>query len=239
MAAASAPAKPAAPTTATLWLGTQPPPDLAQRRLDGGPPRGHLLVGERAVGSAELEAKGQGAVALSHLLAGVDVEHTRASEQLTAAGADGRLHRGGAQAERGYHGDVLEHRRVGHHVLEGRDVTRGLIERIHVQLEHRGTLQVPRAGNQRMQLADPPDVRSPGYDPPAAPRVKERLGMALYLVRHPCRAEQSIHKGARGEEVGGRGLAPPRGRQGLREQAADVVALPCRGCTLRTPRGCV
>src|SRR5579862_6573985 len=53
--AAIAPAYPLAPTTATL--GTDRPPDRGERADDAFTDRGDLLVGERAVGSAELEVQ--------------------------------------------------------------------------------------------------------------------------------------------------------------------------------------
>src|SRR5918995_1747091 len=72
--AAIAPAYPLAPSTATL--GTQLAPDLvAQRGDDLLASLGDLLVGERAVGGAELEPHRQRDAALADLRAVVDVEH--------------------------------------------------------------------------------------------------------------------------------------------------------------------
>src|SRR4051812_44516552 len=71
-AAHSAPAKPAAPRTATL--GTEPPSDLRKGGLDRAPLREHVVVGERALGRAELEPQGERLVARLHLLAAVHVE---------------------------------------------------------------------------------------------------------------------------------------------------------------------
>src|SRR5215211_9454490 len=71
----SAPAKPAAPRTATRVLATQPPADvLLQRALDRLAAPGHVLVAERAVVSPELEAQRQRLLPRADLLAAVDVE---------------------------------------------------------------------------------------------------------------------------------------------------------------------
>src|SRR3954452_6326280 len=71
-AAQSAPANPAAPSTATL--GTQPPPDLRQRRLDRVALGEHVVVGEGSVGRAELEPQGERLAPRLDLLAAVHVE---------------------------------------------------------------------------------------------------------------------------------------------------------------------
>src|SRR5690349_20732974 len=70
--AQSAPANPAAPRTATLC--TQPPAKVSERGLDRPPFGDHVLVGQRALGRAELEPQRERLLALAHLLAVVDVE---------------------------------------------------------------------------------------------------------------------------------------------------------------------
>src|SRR5215218_7868344 len=85
--AAIAPAYPLAPSTATL--GTQLAPDLvAQRREDLLAPLGDLLVGERAVGGAELEPHRERGAALADLRAAVHVEHLRAAQERSPGAAD-------------------------------------------------------------------------------------------------------------------------------------------------------
>src|SRR5918992_2876053 len=93
--AATAPAYPLAPSTATL--ATQLPSDLlAQRGDDLRAPLRDVLVGERAVGRAELEPDRQRGAALADLRAAVDVEDLGASQQRAAGRADRLEHaRGG------------------------------------------------------------------------------------------------------------------------------------------------
>src|SRR5207244_4809170 len=93
IAAQSAPANPEAPRTATLC--TKPPPDRLELALDLGPRGGHLLVGEGALGRAELEPQRERLVARSHLLAVVNVEEVDPVEQISRARPRCRLHRGG------------------------------------------------------------------------------------------------------------------------------------------------
>src|SRR5919206_1520055 len=87
--AASAPANPDAPTTATLC--TEPPPDRAQVVLDRRTQRGHVGVRERAVRRAEREPQRERLLAAAHLLAAVDVEQPRLGQELAAAGPDRAL----------------------------------------------------------------------------------------------------------------------------------------------------
>src|SRR5215213_3525877 len=72
----SAPAKPAAPRTATRVLSaTQPPSDLLlEVRLDGGSARGHVLVGQRPVVGPEREPQRERLAVAADLLAAVDIE---------------------------------------------------------------------------------------------------------------------------------------------------------------------
>src|SRR5690348_9058072 len=114
MAAASAPANPAAPRTATLC--TEPSADLRELRLDGLPERSHVLVGEGPLGRAELEAKRKRAVALADLLAAVEVEHAHRVEQLAAALAHRLLDPRGREVLGCHHGNVLDDGGVGRHV---------------------------------------------------------------------------------------------------------------------------
>src|SRR4051812_2512340 len=90
MAAPTAPPKPAAPMTATLC--TEGPADLLQLALDRAAQLGHLVVGEGAVGSPELEPQCQRLALLSHLLAAVEVEQLHVRQQLAPARTHGALH---------------------------------------------------------------------------------------------------------------------------------------------------
>src|SRR5215208_4834469 len=81
----SAPAKPAAPRTATRVSATQLPAQLLlQQLLDRRAPLGHVLVGECAVVGAELEPKRQRLVAPAHLLAAVHVEDADVAQEVAA-----------------------------------------------------------------------------------------------------------------------------------------------------------
>src|SRR5436190_15947587 len=107
MCAASAPANPDAPTTATLC--TEPPPERLEARLDRRAQARHLLVGEGPVGRAELEPERERLLALADLLAAVDVEQACLREELAAADLHRGLHLGGRHLLRDHHRDVLEH----------------------------------------------------------------------------------------------------------------------------------
>src|SRR3954470_13802714 len=114
IAAASAPANPAAPSTATLC--TEGTAELGELGLDRDARAGHVLVGERAFGRAELDAHCQRLAALAHLLAAVDVEELRAVEQGAAARANG-IDDGGREHVGVYdHGEVLDDCRECRHV---------------------------------------------------------------------------------------------------------------------------
>src|SRR4051812_22744032 len=85
IAAASAPANPAAPRTAILC--TERAADLLERGLDRCPSGDHVLVGQRALRRAELEPERERLPPLADLLAAVDVEQLDAVEQLARTGA--------------------------------------------------------------------------------------------------------------------------------------------------------
>src|SRR3712207_1309144 len=90
----SAPANPAAPSTATR-LGTQPPPDLApEPRLDRGAAPGDVLIGQRPVVGAELEPQCERLVPGADLLAPVDVEDPDPAQQVAGRRAHDLLDRG-------------------------------------------------------------------------------------------------------------------------------------------------
>src|SRR4051794_24459352 len=72
IAAVSAPANPAAPSTATLC--TQRPADFLERGFDLGPDADNVLIGQRPLGRPELQAERQRLPSLTHLLTAVDVE---------------------------------------------------------------------------------------------------------------------------------------------------------------------
>src|SRR4051794_18806804 len=88
--AQSAPAKPAAPSTATLGpnsplLTTQAPADLfLELLLDRGAALGDIGVRERPVVGAELEPQRERLLVVADLLAAVDVEHARIAQELAA-----------------------------------------------------------------------------------------------------------------------------------------------------------
>src|SRR5687768_8098259 len=127
MAAASAPAKPEAPTTQARASGspdrccervvapgstllTQRPPGLVRDRVpDLLAPFRHLGIGEGPLGRPELEPQRHGLAALLELLTAIDVEHAHRA-QLVAAGAGDRVdHR------LRLHGLVHNHRDVLYH----------------------------------------------------------------------------------------------------------------------------
>ena len=73
------------PATSTRPHSRSDPPISAQRGLDRLTPLGDLRVGERAIGSAELEPQREALSPLTHLLAAIEVEDRRAAQQLAAA----------------------------------------------------------------------------------------------------------------------------------------------------------
>src|SRR5918994_3041662 len=121
----SAPAKPAAPSTATRVSGrdsplltTELPADLGlELRLDRLTPRGDVLVGQRAVVGPELEPQRERLAVLAHLLAAVDVEHPHVAQERPAALADDPLDLGREDILGDDDRDVLEQRREAHQVL--------------------------------------------------------------------------------------------------------------------------
>src|SRR5215207_2212607 len=132
--AAIAPAYPLAPSTATL--GTQLAPDLvAQRGDDLLAPLGDLLVGERAVGGAELQPDGERRAALADLRAAVDVEHLGAAQERAAGAPDHLQHARGRHAVADDDREVLPDRRERREVLVARHELRRAGERAEVQLE--------------------------------------------------------------------------------------------------------
>src|SRR3954447_16456778 len=95
-AAHSAPAKPAAPRTATRVSATQVPAQLLlQSALDRRTARGDVLVGQRAVVGPELQPQRERLVVGSDLLAAVDVEDAHVPQQAAAALAHDALDLGG------------------------------------------------------------------------------------------------------------------------------------------------
>src|SRR6476469_7851609 len=97
--AARAPAKPEAPATSTRAVGspssgcasrsaTQRPPDLSQRGLDRGARLADLVVGEGAIGGAELQPQGQALATLADLHCFVEGEAIGGRTPLSPAGKD-------------------------------------------------------------------------------------------------------------------------------------------------------
>ena len=78
-----------------------------QRRLDRRAALGDLLVGERAVGGAELEPQREALAALADLLAAVEVEDLGRAQQLAAAREHRGAHALGADVLGDDDGDVL------------------------------------------------------------------------------------------------------------------------------------
>src|SRR5215216_167768 len=117
--AAIAPAYPLAPSTATL--ATQLAPDLvAQRGDDLLAPLRDLLVGERAVGGAELQPDGERGAALADLRPAVDVEHLRVAQQCAAGAPDHVEHARGGHTVGDHDRQVLADRRERGQILIAR-----------------------------------------------------------------------------------------------------------------------
>src|SRR3954468_15745014 len=89
IAAASAPANPAAPRTATLC--TKGTAELRELGLDRRTRAGHVFVGKGALRGAELEPQRERLAPLAHLLARVHVEQLRPVEQRRTGPPDGVL----------------------------------------------------------------------------------------------------------------------------------------------------
>src|SRR5665811_2367804 len=114
--AASAPVKPEAPATKTLAFSlTWGSSYLLERGDDRVALRRDLLVGEGAVGGAELEPQGEALAPLPDLLALVEVEDLGLAQQPAAAGQHGLANLRGRDVARDHDG---EGRRGG---LRGRD----------------------------------------------------------------------------------------------------------------------
>src|SRR3954468_21912249 len=157
IAAASAPANPAAPRTATL--GTEGRPDLGEGSLDRFASASNVLVGQRALGRAELEPQRQRLAALADLLAAVDVEQLHPIEQLPRAAAHGTLHRRRRYVLVDDDSDVLDHRREARHVAIGLRARRELGDQVGVELRGRDRpVEVPCARDAWVQLADPAEL---------------------------------------------------------------------------------
>ena len=78
----------------TATLGTEPPPDLGERRLDLLTLLGDLVVGEVRSGARNSSLRASDLLPLPHLLAAIHVEDADATEQLAAAAPDRLLHLG-------------------------------------------------------------------------------------------------------------------------------------------------
>ena len=175
---------------------------------------GDLLVGERAVGRAELQPQRQRAVALPHLLALVDVEHLGAGQQLAPGlahhGADGL---GGLTSAGGHHGDVLAHGREA----ASRRANCGDCGAASASASKSSSNAAPPsrshvARDQRMQLADPAQLAL------VAGVHARRSGRGAGTAARPGAAKASssraaaphgLHEPLGGEEVAGHGVAAP------------------------------
>ena len=93
---------------------------------------------------------------------------------------------------------------------------------VEVDLEERGAVvEVPRARDERVQLADPAHVLAAGQHARAAPGMQERLGRGLHVPAHAHGVERGAEHALGGEEGRPRRLRrAPR----LRVQAADEDA---------------
>src|SRR5436190_12886979 len=107
IAAASAPANPAAPRTATLC--TERTIDLIQRFLDRRAGASHILISEGAQRRAELEPQRERFAPLADLLAAVHVEELDPVEQLARSGTHDALDLRGRHFLPDHDGDVLDH----------------------------------------------------------------------------------------------------------------------------------
>src|SRR3954471_3600562 len=105
IAAASAPANPVAPRTATLR--TQRTSHFAERCLDRRAGARHVLVGQRALRRAELEPQRKRLASLTDLLAAIDVEQLDAVEQPARAVPHDSLHLGRGHVLPDHDRDVL------------------------------------------------------------------------------------------------------------------------------------
>src|SRR5215216_3865952 len=132
----SAPAKPAAPRTATRVSPTQPPADLLlQCALDGSATPGHVLVAERAIVGSELDPQHQRLLPRADLLAAVDVEDADAAQEVAAGVADDALDRGRGDVVGHDDREVLEQRGERGQVLGRRGAGVELDQRVQVDLE--------------------------------------------------------------------------------------------------------
>src|SRR3954451_2644581 len=154
IAAVSAPANPAAPSTATLC--TQRPADFLESSLDRAACAGNVLIAQRPLGRPELQTERQRLPTLTHLFTAVDVEQLDRVEKVAAAVANRAFDVGSGDIVVDHHGDVLDERR------EGRDVSirsrpRGQLgDQLRVELERRRrAVEIPRPRHARVELADP------------------------------------------------------------------------------------
>ena len=168
----------------------------ASSALDPPAHRGDLVVGERAVGRAELEPQRERLVPLAHLLAAIDVEQPHALEQLTAGRAHGRLDVGVRDVLGHDDRDVLDHGRERRHRPVPGGLAGDLGERVRIELERgRRVVEVPRARDQRVQLADPADL----------------LLVADQHARRAARVQERAARPARPQTAPARVRAGPRG----------------------------
>src|SRR3954451_24435231 len=133
IAAASAPANPGAPRTATLR--TEGSSNFLERCLDRRAGARHILVGQRALRRAELEPERKRLASLTDLLAAVDVEQLDAVEQLAGAAPHDSLHLGRGHVLPDHDRDVLEQRRETGHVAVRLRAGREVGDQVRVELE--------------------------------------------------------------------------------------------------------
>src|SRR3954465_8192985 len=168
--AARAPVYPDAPATRTR-LATQLGPQLvAQPRHDLLAQPCDLVVGQRAVVGRELEVQRERDALVVELVAVEDAHRTqqRAARLAHSAHDVGRGHRGVDD-----HGEVLAHGREARDVAVLDALGDQREHRPELELEGRDALEVPVLGDERVQLAEPPDLGAAGPHDAGAPRVQE------------------------------------------------------------------
>src|SRR3954469_7683892 len=154
IAAVSAPANPAAPSTATLC--TQGPADFLDSSLDRAACAGHVLVAQRPLGRPELQTERQRLPSLTHLSTAVDVEQLDPFEKLTATRPNSRLHLPSRQFLVHHDGQVLIESREGGDIPVRRGPRSQLGDQLGVELEPRDRpVEIPRPRHGRVELADP------------------------------------------------------------------------------------
>src|SRR4051794_28349831 len=166
--AAIAPANPAAPMTATVSATELGPEPVGERRDDLLPLAARLVLGQRAVGRAELEVERERRLPGADPLAPVGVEDPDAAEQRRGAPRRGD-DVGGGHVGPDHDGDVLADHREEPELGVG--LGRGGRQPAEIELEEGRGRKVPRRRHRGMELAEVAEVAHPR----AAAGMEERL----------------------------------------------------------------